>query len=122
MTKEEFLLDTIKYYSEDTSRRNVSEKYCKYYPTHPGTKGCAIGRFLDEETAKLFDTYANPGIDNFYRFPQHKSRLPEWMQAMPMTFVSDVQSLHDDSYNWGGTIAYPLRESIELDTLSKHMD
>ena len=59
MTKKEFLEDTIAYYSEDVNRRCIKGTKCLYSPLNADkkgiSKGCAIGRHLDEELQLTLD-------------------------------------------------------------------
>lgn len=98
MTREEFLLDTIKYYSEDTSRRCVSEGRCTYSPKalNKNSKGCAIGRWLDKELQLKLDTFEESSVQSGKVF----DKLPKWMQGMGIYFLQHVQDLHDNGNNW----------------------
>lgn len=98
MTREEFLLDTIKYYSEDTSRRCVSEDKCTYSPKtlNINSDGCAIGRWLDEELKLELDALGTVPVQNEKVF----DKLPKWMQDMEKYFLHRVQDLHDMDNYW----------------------
>lgn len=98
MTREQFLLDTIKYYSEDTSRRCVSEGKCTYSPEtlNKNSEGCAIGRWLDEELQLELDALGIVPVQNEKVF----DKLPKWMQGMGIYFLQHVQDLHDSSIYW----------------------
>lgn len=98
MTREEFLLDTIKYYSEDTSRRCVLNGKCTYSPKtlNINSDGCAIGRWLDEELKLELDAIGTVPVQNEKVF----DKLPEWMQGMGRCFLHDVQKLHDINNYW----------------------
>lgn len=108
MTKLEFLNDTIRYYNEDTNRRCVDHNNCYYSPNSCGkqdiSEGCAIGRFLDADTKKLFDRVQGDsfcGIKGI--LDSKKSRiklLPIWMQGFDPDFLLAVQALHDTDAYW----------------------
>jgi hypothetical protein len=101
---EEFFEDTLMYYMEDPERRNYSGIVgCKYSPEttkNENSEGCAIGRYLDPEHAKIIDQ-KNPdniGIKNLIEvYPQY---IPEWMKSFDVHFLKQVQDLHDESFNW----------------------
>ena len=103
MTRKQFLLDTIKYYSEDTSRRCVAFDKCAYSPKTLGKTGdgCAIGRWLDEDLKLELDRYENNPVisDGVYE------KLPDWMQSLGKSFLSSVQKLHDDDDNWNNGLS-----------------
>lgn len=98
MTREEFLLDTIKYYSEDVSRRCVDNGNCKYSgkSLNMNSDGCAIGRWLDEELKLELDALGTVPVQNEKVF----DKLPKWMQGMGRCFLHDVQDLHDIDNYW----------------------
>lgn len=98
MTREEFLLDTIKYYSEDTSRRCATESRCTYSPKtlNKNSEGCAIGRWLDEELQLELDALGAVPVQNKKVF----DKLPKWMQSMETYFLQHIQDLHDTGYCW----------------------
>lgn len=101
---EEFFEDTLMYYMEDNDRRNRSGvSGCKYSPITTGNKkseGCAIGRYLDPKNALLIDKAEpdNIGIKNLLeKYPQY---IPEWMKSFAQDFLTEIQELHDESFNW----------------------
>ena len=113
MTPEEFLKDTIDYYSTDINRRCVSSKggSCVYSPKNAGkvgvSEGCAIGRHLTDETKELFDKYKGenigcPDILDIFKSDEMRHHLPIWMQKMDKYFLNRVQSLHDRTSSWDG--------------------
>lgn len=98
MTREQFLLDTINYYSKDTSRRSTNGNYCTYSPVNSNSKGdgCAIGRWLSPKLKLKLDSIGNPAVHNQIIF----CKLPDWMQEFGVKFLDSVQSLHDTSHCW----------------------
>lgn len=98
MTREEFLLNTIKYYSEDTLRRCEEDGKCRYSgkTLNKNSDGCAIGRWLDEEVKLDLDSLGPVPVQNEKVF----DKLPKWMQGMGIYFLQHVQELHDSSIYW----------------------
>lgn len=97
MTQTEFLLDTLKYYCEDTSRRCVKEGICNYHPSTLGltnSEGCAIGRYLPEELALKFDSNGVVGVENIFE------NLPENLRLLTLDFLVDIQCLHNINNHW----------------------
>jgi hypothetical protein len=98
MTQTEFLLDMLKYYSEDTSRRCISDtNLCRYHPStinHPTSEGCAIGRHLSKELAIELDQEVETDVMSVFH------RLPSELQTLGNTFLQDVQDLHDCVRYW----------------------
>jgi len=88
----DFLEDTVKYYSEDTSRRAVGNYSCRYR-TNDGRK-CAIGRFIfDELYNEKIEEYS---IDEIFK---HKC-IPNELKELGVSFLCDIQYLHDRDFNW----------------------
>lgn len=108
MTQEEYLLDTLEYYSVDPiNRRCISESIeigCRYSPVtikkEGLSEGCGIGRKLSPEAALEWDKLGTTTIYRIFLRPEMKVLAPEWMQEMDVDFLSDIQRLHDVSYNW----------------------
>lgn len=98
MTKEEFLLDTIKYYSEDTLRRCVENGMCTYSgkTLNKNSDGCAIGRWLNEEVRLELDALDNIPVHDDLVY----NKLPEWMRNFGKDFLENVQCLHDYDGHW----------------------
>lgn len=100
----EVLEETVKYYSENTERRCIKGS-CTYAPENSDkvgiSDGCAVGRLLDPELRlKLDEIFSsgggNSGVSNDHLF----SMLPEKVRNLGMAFLTDLQGLHDESYNW----------------------
>lgn len=118
MTREEFLLDTLEYYSQDPSRRcfHTETRICYYSPVNadnPNSEGCAIGRWLSPDLQLKLDNESYPGINTDDVFEQ----LPDNLQQLGQSFLSSVQSLHDgNSWCQGGVInsnIYNLKRIIQ---------
>lgn len=108
MTKEQLLQSTIDYYGVDPeNRRCFKDGNCKYSPKTAGkqglSEGCAIGRHLSPKVQKAFDNFSGNSysIIDIMAKEEMKKLLPEWMQEMPVGFLSSVQVLHDKSSSWG---------------------
>ena len=110
-TKEEklaLLADTIKYYSEDITRRciGISENdiglKCYYSGStinNSNSDGCAIGRLLTPELRQelddIFSKLSLPsGVNEVWDY------LPVDLQSYGKEFLQDLQRLHDGSNNW----------------------
>ena len=117
----DFLEDTVKYYSEDTSRRAVKFSGGCFYRTDDGRK-CAIGRHIPDE---LYDvSIENKSICSIIGFECISDELRE----LGMLFLSDVQELHDSNVYWvsgeglsiegGKRVDYIKRRIIEGNYLS----
>lgn len=91
----EFLEDTVKYYSEDVSRRAIDRSPGKkppcQYKTRDGRK-CAIGRhILDEKySSDLEGKFAHQVLHTV------KKEIAE----LGSNFLSYIQNLHDHEDNW----------------------
>ncbi len=104
-TPEDFVLDTVRYYSEDTNRRCVVAS-CYYDPAKADkegiSEGCAIGRHMtetqkataDEKKARRNGYDANT-VDNLK--PEY---IPESLQQFDIKLLRRVQLLHDGAENW----------------------
>lgn len=89
----EFLNETAEFYNLDN--RCEVDGICKYHID--GKMGCAIGRKVtDLELKKKFDTYTNTGVDNKDIF----NALPQELKELGQSFLSHMQDLHDDDFNW----------------------
>lgn len=107
MTRQEFLLDTVKYYSEDTNRRCVMHvdglPYCYYSPKYAQkvdiSEGCGIGRKLSPEAQEAYDSKGGP-IGQLFCSNSHKRMAPQWMQEMSVDFLIRLQSFHDSDPYW----------------------
>jgi hypothetical protein len=94
MTKEEFLLDTIEYYAEDTNRRGEVDGNCRL---RINDKRCAIGRYIaDEVYAEEGETLEGCTIIQLI----DKKVLSEEIIGLDEEFLNRVQIFHDDSHYW----------------------
>ena len=105
MTKEEFLLDMLDYYTVDPEGRRCSnsETGCYYSPETIGktaSEGCAIGRKLDREFANRLDEEYHEGVSISNQLLKDHPNFPEYMYKFDMNFLCMCQELHDMKYNW----------------------
>jgi hypothetical protein len=106
-TKQEFLVDTLEYYTENPGGRRCKNEFatCAYHPTtlkkDASSEGCAIGRHLDEADALYLDTEHNGTDIKTILFDKGISKLiPDWMKAFGEDFLVDVQEFHDWDDYW----------------------
>jgi hypothetical protein len=103
---EEFLLDTLEYYSADVNRRCTDSANlfsgCKYSPFNVGkvgvSEGCAIGRHMTPKNQKLADGCKNANIG--YIFKTNPKLIPSKLRSLGVEFLTRVQRLHDSDENW----------------------
>jgi hypothetical protein len=124
-SREDYLLDMLEYYTVDPNNRRctgiVERKgkamvTCRYAPETLGligkSEGCAIGRNIPHENALKLDTkYSGETIEEVLVAVLHgdqatqeeldeASLIPEWMQNLGISFLEDVQDLHDRGSHW----------------------
>lgn len=100
------LKDTIKWYTEDVTRRAIAGNgngVCKYYMRPKGrVKRCAIGRLVSLEDAICMEKkwpvegVYSPGTDGYSLYDD----LPKDIQALGVEFLRNLQSLHDAHSFW----------------------
>lgn len=136
MTQEEFLLDTLEYYSADTSRRCLGHGRCYYSPKGLATtgNGCAIGRWLPESLKESMDTAYDGNslpvrlLFDSKEYSNFLSAFPDMLKLLSPVFLSAVQRLHDSDDNWsengisdeGKKSAANLVKMFELDASKFH--
>lgn len=107
MTKDEFLLDMLDYYTVDPEGRRCKQDYdCFYSPdtiNKPTSEGCAIGRKLDKENADSIDRDFEDGVSIQELIEDEDSRIPQYMYELGYNFLNSCQSLHDKNDNWDFT-------------------
>lgn len=101
----EILIDTIRYYSEDVSRRCVRPNgWCKYSGETLGidSDGCAIGRLLSPEARKKLDEIFLGSVDVYGILSNERSKrlIPEHIYELGEDFLKSLQELHDESSYW----------------------
>lgn len=100
-TKEEYLAlleDTVKYYSEDTSRRAMEENDCVYL-TEDGRK-CAVGRFLVENFDYTHFNSCYSVKDLYTQYGNTDKFLTSECRGYNIDFWQRLQGLHDNSTLW----------------------
>lgn len=99
MTKEEIILETVNYYSEDPKgRRGIesSNNYCLYFTTDK--KMCAFGRVL--KNPEDFEDDAGSSVKDLSKmFTLNEIVKPEYT-GHSVDFWQDLQDFHDDPFNW----------------------
>ena len=88
----DFLEDTVKYYSEDISRRAVNNYSCRYR-TNDGRK-CAIGRFIPDDLYN--EKIEEHSIGEIFKY----EFIPDELKELGVNFLYDIQHLHDNDSNW----------------------
>jgi hypothetical protein len=81
---------------ERDNRNFNNRSYEKYKGcTYSGEVGCAVGRLIeDKDLCAELDKSPEPQVmDQFYNFPKN-------VQELGWAFLSDLQNLHDNPYNW----------------------
>lgn len=105
MTKEELLINGLKYYCVNPQeRRCIDEKgNCRYSPYSLGkeetSEGCWIGRLLDPEVAKKID-YNEQDVDIVSLIEENYYELPNYMNNVNMDYLNKLQDLHDADAYW----------------------
>lgn len=103
MTKTEILLETAKFYGEDTSRRSIRNNKCAYKGENG--KECAFQRCvvtdLTEYDAWITDPnnmFTNSALSIMNK--RENLVFKEGYEGHSPGFWNDVQSLHDSHYIW----------------------
>jgi hypothetical protein len=93
-----FLENTVKYYNQSNRsiKRESSFGDCSYAPAHEKTKGCAIGRWLERDNRIILENPSKIVFDSSVC-----CHLPNWMAEMGLSFLSEIQELHDKDDFWG---------------------
>lgn len=122
MEPSEFLQYTITHYNANNRSHGIANSVnsCTYCPSSPNSKGCAIGQHLSTETQIFFDNQKKP-IKILAK--EYGELLPLWMQKMSISFLQDIQSLHDRKECWdenGITNAGWNRVAVIKDTYKQY--
>lgn len=105
--KLQILDETVKYYSEDLSRRALDENFMCMYKTPEG-KMCAVGRCMrDDAPFKDLNTQGELLSLEIIRDVEFKKQdkkldtlLKDKYKGVNIEFWMTLQSLHDQSLNW----------------------
>ena len=121
-TKLEIIDETVKYYSEDVTRRAVpKEGGCYYHVFDQGMdKYCAFGRCMIDPKISVDDTSGFNESQSIIGVDQDLL-LKEEYRGHSNRFWIEIQRLHDNDVYWGsdGLSADGLRYSEELKSLYK---
>lgn len=102
MTAQELLYDTVHHYNSGNRCKSLNGTYC-YSPISAQmqgfSEGCAIGRYLDPELAYKIDKEVSEK-DSSIRNIFGKYPLPDWMTALGVDFLMEIQDLHDYGNYW----------------------
>ena len=103
MTELQLLESTISYFN--SQNLCVVDGGCFYSPISDKTEGCAIGRHLTKKAKKAFDkcNNGNTQIRAVFENESLKKMAPKWMQKMDISFLVNMQQLHDSKGNWNET-------------------
>lgn len=95
------LQDVISYFSKNPVKYRSKSLYEKCsYQSNGVTAGCAIGMYIDQDLAKELDDCEDSSISEISYNINIFQKLPEWMKIMPIDFLSELQALHDNDFNW----------------------
>lgn len=103
MTKTEIINETVKYYSEDVSRRAKEEGgNCMYIMTTDtgAVKKCAVGRCMNKEGIKRYGNITGITAYNIFSMREGDIILIGKYKGHNADFWYDMQFLHDNNYNW----------------------
>ncbi len=114
ITFKEALVDSLRFYGEDTSRRSRHQNECLYL--HNDGRRCAVGRFIrpgKEEFFRTMDNIHNSSIEAAVHAHQHRSslegkKISESEAILELTVITDatigdllfLEVLHDEDANW----------------------
>ncbi len=105
LTKLEIIEETVKYYSEDTSRRSKKDGRCVYLS--PEGNNCAFGRCCTEEGLAFMAGKEGVAVGIFDRansnYPGREidSVLKEKYHGNSSDFWLSLQRFHDEDTWWG---------------------
>lgn len=91
-TKLEIIEETVKYYSEDTSRRAFNGRGCEYL-TKDG-RMCAVGRCLSEEGLKKYGLYSGRFCPLMIEYMKEEYKISDEF------FWKELQHFHDANIYW----------------------
>lgn len=104
----DIIKETVKYYSEDTSRRgfNKKQEVCVYYDKDTGCK-CAVGRYVKDsyldDLGEFEGNYENVLYEGYNPTEFFDKRKVSKEIALDEEFWSDLQKFHDNSRNFNIT-------------------
>ena len=93
----EVLEETVKFYTDNPSRRAVFHHNCMYLS--PDGKRCAVGRLIPPDYDNIIKNCSDLDVYNlFYKHEQIEEAI-----GLPVGFLHDLQRIHDSSKYWTGT-------------------
>lgn len=101
----EILDETVKYYSEDTSRRGFSNVGICEYLTRDG-KMCGVGRCMKNPTIKMRGAVTEMmlyGYTGSGRIISLEDELKPEYKGHPINFWVSIQILHDGAEHWNAS-------------------
>lgn len=107
-TARQIIEETVQYYSEDPTRRGLSNNNDCMYKTLDG-KMCAVGRcMLESELEKIVvsEKFNDWSVDEVFEalgLDDHDGLLKPEYRGQSLGFWSDLQILHDCKTYWEGT-------------------
>ena len=93
------LTDTKEYYEQDCTRRGLDDTLHCQYITPDGHK-CSIGRLLPQWALNLIATKEWSELSVDCLLDELSPRVPKALSGIPIHFLTDLQSFHDDQCNW----------------------
>jgi hypothetical protein len=126
MTARELILDTVKYYEEDTNRRAVVKHplmECSYKTVD--NKKCAVGRWIDEEKMEergiSWNTLDRLGAVDVLNDTYILSYLlKDEVSEINVNVWKQLQKLHDSKIYWEGTLSFENRAEFVNLLLSEY--
>ena len=100
------LAETIDAYTVDTRAVDGTATSC-YYLTPDRTRQCAVGRCFNSVGVRKYHSYKRAVLslhDEILNRTEYKTGLDDILkpqyQGLPMSFWSNIQTLHDARKNW----------------------
>jgi len=111
MTKAQIINETVKYYSEDTSRRAYRGSACFYFQKDSGNM-CAVGRCANDPQGLDGGKYIR---NILLEMSDEEVFKPEY-QGHTTEFWAKLQDFHDSQINWDekGLISYGQERVLQL--------
>ena len=104
--REEFLIESLDFYTEDPNNLRASDINggCTYSPKNKrGNQGCMIGRHLTPEQQNQGDDDTITGDTSWSSIVYHIDNVPDKLIYLKTDFLDNCQNLHDSNANWTST-------------------
>jgi hypothetical protein len=96
----QLLEETIEVYKKFPRSADIYNGSCLYVPqSGSGSPGCAVGRLLDDEENEIWAEYEGNDYESILSDGVDK---PDALRDFPVSFVVDLQILHDTNFHWVG--------------------